>query len=304
MTGRMQGRLECLMYRIPYGLSRRGAAMARKHGKDRGIVEKPTGSGIWWCRLYREGKEHWYRCQNRSQAKTLYGKLKAQIREDAYFPKAEKHEPITLSLAPSTKTSDAVQVTVKQRGEVLCTATITRQLGATARALPSSAHAPHDPVKMMTPEARLIHKARPENVLVSELCEEGDGERLIARTRPLPADHALAQGDPRQLSMLYLLEVGRQTFMLNAHQRFRVPLGLPMNLLRLRFSLSAPIPRHLPLTLVPVSAPQRWNGLLVTGTCALEVRVSDRTIGRGEFQAQAIEKDLYTVQRTTRNQKA
>ena len=32
--------------------------MARKSGKDRGIVEKPTGSGKWWVRLIINGREN------------------------------------------------------------------------------------------------------------------------------------------------------------------------------------------------------------------------------------------------------
>lgn len=70
--------------------------MARKHGKDRGIVEKPSGSGQWWCRLFVEGKERWWRCDTRSQAKALYGKLKAQAREEKLFPKEKKRDPLLL----------------------------------------------------------------------------------------------------------------------------------------------------------------------------------------------------------------
>ena len=60
--------------------------MARKGGKDRGIVEKPKGSGKWWVRLVVKGREKWYRCDNKSQAKNLYGRLKAEILEETYFP--------------------------------------------------------------------------------------------------------------------------------------------------------------------------------------------------------------------------
>ena len=37
---------------------RKESQMARKDGKDRGIVEKPKGSGKWWVRLYVNGREH------------------------------------------------------------------------------------------------------------------------------------------------------------------------------------------------------------------------------------------------------
>lgn len=68
--------------------------MARKDGKDRGIVEKPAGSGQWWVRLYENGRERWTRCDSKSQAKALYGKLKGQIREEKYFPKEKKRTPL------------------------------------------------------------------------------------------------------------------------------------------------------------------------------------------------------------------
>ena len=71
--------------------------MARKEGKDRGIVEKPKGSGIWWVRLFAKGRERWYRCDSKSQAKTLYGRLKADIRECTYFPeKYSQTKDVTL----------------------------------------------------------------------------------------------------------------------------------------------------------------------------------------------------------------
>ena len=60
--------------------------MARKGGKDRGILEKPKGSGKWWVRLSVNGRERRYRCDSKSQAKILYGRLKAEIREGIYFP--------------------------------------------------------------------------------------------------------------------------------------------------------------------------------------------------------------------------
>jgi integrase len=68
--------------------------MARKHGKDRGVVEKPSGSGKWWVRLYEHNNERWWRCESKAQAKALYGKLKAQQRENRLFPKATPRQRI------------------------------------------------------------------------------------------------------------------------------------------------------------------------------------------------------------------
>ena len=61
--------------------------MSRRHGKDRGLVFK---NGLWWVRLYVNGREKWYRADSKTQAKTLYGRLKADVREGRYFP--EKYD--------------------------------------------------------------------------------------------------------------------------------------------------------------------------------------------------------------------
>jgi hypothetical protein len=59
--------------------------MARKNGKDRGIVEKPRGSGKWWVRLWVQGREQRFRCDNKTQAKNLYDRLKVEMREGRLF---------------------------------------------------------------------------------------------------------------------------------------------------------------------------------------------------------------------------
>ena len=64
--------------------------MARKGGTDRGITQRKGRKG-WWVRLYVHGRERWFRCDTKSQAKALYGRLKADIREGTFFP--EKFAP-------------------------------------------------------------------------------------------------------------------------------------------------------------------------------------------------------------------
>jgi integrase len=64
--------------------------MARSGNKDRGILELPKGSGNWWVRVWINGKEKRYRASNKTQAKTLYAKIKGEQREGIYFP--EKYE--------------------------------------------------------------------------------------------------------------------------------------------------------------------------------------------------------------------
>jgi len=62
--------------------------MARKNGKDRGILRRKGREG-WWVRMFLSGRERWFRCDSRSQAKALYGRLKAEAREGKYFEKAK-----------------------------------------------------------------------------------------------------------------------------------------------------------------------------------------------------------------------
>ena len=64
--------------------------MARKGGQDRGITQRKDRKG-WWVRLYANGRQQWFRCDTKSQAKALYGRLKADIREGTFFP--EKFAP-------------------------------------------------------------------------------------------------------------------------------------------------------------------------------------------------------------------
>ena len=61
--------------------------MARQGGKDRGVTFK---EGVWWVRLYVTGHEKWFRCETKSQARVLYGRLKAEQREGKYFPKEKR----------------------------------------------------------------------------------------------------------------------------------------------------------------------------------------------------------------------
>ncbi len=71
--------------------------MARKHGQDRGIVFK---EGKWWVRLFINGRERWFLTDNKTQARVLYARLKADLREEKYFPeKFHKAKALTLRAA-------------------------------------------------------------------------------------------------------------------------------------------------------------------------------------------------------------
>ena len=65
--------------------------MARKDGKDRGVLFL---DGVWYARFYVDGREVREKADNKTQAKAIYGKRKAEIREGKYFPK-EKSVRVT-----------------------------------------------------------------------------------------------------------------------------------------------------------------------------------------------------------------
>lgn len=67
--------------------------MARKGGIDRGICQRKGRKG-WWVRLHVNGRERWHKCDTKSQARVLYGRLRADVREGKYFPDkfAPKHD--------------------------------------------------------------------------------------------------------------------------------------------------------------------------------------------------------------------
>jgi integrase len=61
--------------------------MARKDGKDRGLYEHPTRSGIWWiCYFDANGRRHRERAGSKGFARKLYEKRKTEIREERFFP--------------------------------------------------------------------------------------------------------------------------------------------------------------------------------------------------------------------------
>src|SRR5262245_59352354 len=69
--------------------------MARKGGRDRGIVHK---KGSWWVRWFHLGREHWEKADSKTQAKVRHGQIRAQIREGTFFPaKFAQKQEITLS---------------------------------------------------------------------------------------------------------------------------------------------------------------------------------------------------------------
>jgi len=63
--------------------------MARKDGKDRGLVERPPDSGVWWVRIMEEGREHCFRVGSKTAARAFYERAKQEQREERFQP--ERH---------------------------------------------------------------------------------------------------------------------------------------------------------------------------------------------------------------------
>ena len=59
--------------------------MARKSGNDRGVFQRKDRAG-WWVQVFVNGRARTFRCDTKSQAKALHGRLRAEIREKKFFP--------------------------------------------------------------------------------------------------------------------------------------------------------------------------------------------------------------------------
>lgn len=70
--------------------------MAKKGAGDRGVYEKPVGSGIWWVRFTANGKENRRKIGRKTDAKNYYARVRAQILEGRYEP--ERPRVLTLGV--------------------------------------------------------------------------------------------------------------------------------------------------------------------------------------------------------------
>ncbi len=59
--------------------------MARLHGKDRGLFERPKGSGVWWTRIFDSGREIRTKVGSKSAANVYYKKQKTRQMEGKLF---------------------------------------------------------------------------------------------------------------------------------------------------------------------------------------------------------------------------
>ncbi len=65
--------------------------MARKGGHDRGLFERPKGSGVWWIHYHDvDGRKHREKVGPKALARKRYMQRKTEITEGRYFPNAHR----------------------------------------------------------------------------------------------------------------------------------------------------------------------------------------------------------------------
>jgi len=65
--------------------------MARKGGHDRGLFERPTGSGVWWIHFHdADGRKHREKVGPKALARKGYMQRKTEIAEGRFFPKGRQ----------------------------------------------------------------------------------------------------------------------------------------------------------------------------------------------------------------------
>jgi len=73
--------------------------MARKGGVDRGLFERPKGSGVWWIHYHdANGRKHREKVGSKGLARKVYMQRKTEIAEGRYFPNARRRAPIFADL--------------------------------------------------------------------------------------------------------------------------------------------------------------------------------------------------------------
>ena len=205
---------------------------------------------------------------------------------------AEKEVPIeiTVPMRGISRRGGSTCVTMRQGHEEICSFDLVfgqppSRVGGGAPS--GTSHAPA--------EQRLLHKHHRDNVAITELLTDNSAPRgVCVKTLPLAPDHALEDGGR---SMLFFLESARQAYTLIAHEVKGIPLGSPMNLLKLEFELVRPIPAG-QLTLLPAFDPKPWRGAVQTGDATIALMGAAGAVGKAHIRAMALSPAFYEQQRT------
>ncbi|MBI6619098.1 polyketide synthase [Pseudomonas corrugata] len=173
------------------------------------------------------------------------------------------------------------QAKVVQGGKLMCTCTLGLAYSSAFEISP-----PGEFTARRCGDKALLHKARAENVIVSDM--SGVAQGLSVDTIKLPDGHFFHEGDPAHYSMVYFLEVARQCYMQIAHSHLRIPLDTPMNLLTLSFTLDRPIPRNSPLSLAPQAGLDAQLQSFKTNRIHIDLFNRGEKIGQANITAQVL----------------
>lgn len=165
----------------------------------------------------------------------------ARIRAGLDFTRiCELGRPTTLSCTPADD-SDGWSVTAVQDGRAVCSGTLGFEIG------PPPAHAPAPTREFTAPPApaQLVHRTRPENILVGELARPPIQSLMLDP----PDGHVLLDAEPRFRCATELVEAGRQFIVMLAHTEGGAAADAQMLWLSLTVDIPARIPRDVPLLL-------------------------------------------------------
>lgn len=74
--------------------------MARKGGQDRGLFERPKGSGVWWIHYHDgDGRKHREKVGPKALARKRYMQRKTEVAEGHYFPDTRRRAVLLDELA-------------------------------------------------------------------------------------------------------------------------------------------------------------------------------------------------------------
>jgi len=170
---------------------------------------------------------------------------------------------------------------VMQAGKLMCTCILGMAYSSAFETAPAAEF-----TATRCRDKALLHKAREENVIVSDI--SGIAQGLSVDTLKLADEHFFQEGDPEHYSMVYFLEVARQCYMQIAHSHLRIPLNTPMNLLALSFTLDRAIPRNSPLSLAPQAGFDAQDQPFKTNRIYIDLFNRGEKIGQASITAQVL----------------
>ena len=191
-----------------------------------------------------------------------------RVRTALWFPRfCELDEPVELRACPAAGGTWSVLAT--GGGEAVCLGTVSVRLDdpefgvesrdGTARTHETADEAAGAGAADPTPAAgRLVHRERPENVLVAEVCIDPDRRRRAAVLSSPRPDHFFSRSGllrrPEEL-----IEAARQATIMRALTDYEWPADTRFSLNQLRADLPATVDREAPLVLQwsPVAPPGR-----------------------------------------------